>query len=69
MARVSEVYEMRLAWIRRNLEEVGFRGDDLEMRTRLFVCYHTWERTMFPRQSDAQSKKLIKQRMALLLRR
>ena len=44
---VSRVYQRRLDLIRMTLSEMGFEGEGLEMRTYLFVCYHTWERVMF----------------------
>jgi AcrR family transcriptional regulator len=69
LARVMGVYKARLRWLRRILRELGFSGDDLEMRTRLFVCYHTWEPTMFPGQSDERTKRLTKQRVAFLIRK
>ena len=67
-ARVAGVYDSRLRWIRKIFRELGFAGTDLEMRARLFVCYHTWERTMFPGQSKAQARRMIKRRVAFLLK-
>ena len=68
LARVQHVYDQRLSWIRQMFRELGFKGVDLEMRTRLFVGYHSWERTVFPKQSKAQVKRLIKRRIELLTR-
>ena len=68
LARVLHVYDQRLSWIRQMFRELGFKGADLEMRTRLFVGYHSWERTAFPHQSKAQAKRLIKRRIDLLVR-
>jgi len=68
MAQLKEVYGKRLAWLRQIFKELGFVGDELEMRARLFVCYHTWEQIMFPGQSKSRAKRLIKHRVALLLR-
>ncbi len=44
---VAQVYQMRLAYIREAFRDLGFKGDELEMRTRLYVCYHSWETAMF----------------------
>ena len=44
---------------------VGF-GDDLEMRSRLFACYQTWEAQMFPELSRKARKAMIESRMTLL---
>lgn len=68
LARVRHVYDQRLSWIRQMFLELGFKGADLEMRTRLFVGYHSWERTALPRLSKAQAKRLIKRRVDLLVR-
>jgi hypothetical protein len=49
MARdfVQRVTKARLDFIRRIFSEMGFDGDELEMRTMVFVCYHTWEGATF----------------------
>jgi len=66
---VRRVWAVRLEFIRRTLAEAGFEGEDLEMRTRLFVCYHTWERTMFWKEPRSKLRRLIDRRLELLLRR
>ncbi len=60
------VYDTRLAFIRSTFSAAGFRGRELEMRTRLFVCYHSWERTMFQDLPKAERLKLLKLRHRLL---
>ena len=40
---VKAVYRMRHDFIRQIFADLGFRGQQLEMRTQLCVCYHTWE--------------------------
>jgi len=42
--------------IRQAFRDLGFTGRELEMRSQLFVGYHIWERTAFPRQTKAQAK-------------
>ena len=59
---VKKVVKMRLDYLRVIFAELGFEGDELEMRTRLFVCYHSWEDTMFPDLSDKEHSKLLKLR-------
>ena len=66
--RVNEVYDTRLSWVRQIFRELGFKGDDVEMRARLFVAYHSWERIAFPDQSKAQAKRLIKRRVEFFIR-
>ena len=52
----------RLDFLRSTFAELGFSGDELEMRTRLFVCYHSWEDTMFSDLSSQKNIKLLKLR-------
>jgi len=59
---VKKVVKMRLEYLRVIFAELGFEGDELEMRTRLFVCYHSWEDTMFPDLSNQKHSKLLKLR-------
>jgi len=66
---VRRVYAMRLEFIRGTFAELGFAGEDLEMRTRLFVVYHSWERTTFPKESKKKLRNLIDRRLSLLLRK
>lgn len=64
--RVRQVYRMRLDYLRETFREMGFEGEDLEMRTRMFVCYHMWESSMFDKESKKSLRKLIRSRVALL---
>ena len=59
---VKKVIKMRFDYVRVIFAELGFEGDELEMRTRLFVCYHSWEDTMFPDLSNQKHSKLLKLR-------
>lgn len=67
--RVARVYRVRLDFLRQAFAELGFEGEELEMRTRTFVCYLSWERTMFPRDSKKELRALIPRRLALLTRK
>jgi AcrR family transcriptional regulator len=66
---VAQVYKMRLDYIREAFRELGFKADELEMRTRLYVCYHSWEATMFGNDSDRKLSRLQKLRIKLLTRK
>ena len=68
-AVAAKVTQMRLRYIRGILEELGFEGDEAEMRTRLFVSYEASERTMFPDMSKDQRDSLRNLRMKLLMNR
>ena len=66
---VASVYKERMNYIRKAFKELGFTGNDLEMRTRLFVCYHTWEKAMFGNDSARKLNRLRKPRLTLLLKK
>ena len=66
---VQKIYQLRLDFLRKIFRDLGFKGDELEMRTRLFTCYHTWERPMFSNDSKKTLRKLIKLRVDLLCRK
>jgi AcrR family transcriptional regulator len=63
---VKKVNRLRLDFIRSAFAELGFQGDDLEMRTMLFVCYHSLELPMFPEISAKRRRELIARRIELL---
>ena len=66
---VGKVVKMRLDYLKGIFAELGFEGDELEMRTRLFVCYHSWEDTMFPDLSNQKHSKLLKLRYKFLIQK
>ena len=65
---VFQVYQKRLDYVRKFFKELGFKGDELEMRTYLFVCYNSWEMTTFGRTSERKLARLQKLRNKLLTR-
>jgi AcrR family transcriptional regulator len=67
--RVRKVFRHRLDYIGKTFEELGYKGEELEMRTRLFVGYHAFERTAFSKESKKHLKALIKSRVNLLTRK
>ena len=56
----------RIAHIRGFFAELGFEGDDLEMRTRTFVAYQTSERDLFDDLSVRDREKIRGLQIALL---
>jgi len=66
---VKKVNRLRLNYVRKAFSELGFKGEDLEMRTMLFVCYHSWESPMFPEISRKRRRDQIAQRIELLTRK
>jgi AcrR family transcriptional regulator len=63
---VRKVNRLRLNFIRNAFAEMGFKGEDLEMRTMLFTCYHSLEFPMFPEISRKQRREQIAKRIDLL---
>ena len=66
---VAQVYQKRLGFLRETFRELGFKGDELEMRTLLFVCYHSWEMNMFEGESERKLARLQKLRIKLLTKK
>ena len=66
---VRKVNRLRLDFIRTTFSELGFHGEDLEVRTMMFVCYHTWESLMFREMSRKKRRSLITKRIELLTRK
>ncbi len=65
-SNVRKVNRIRLDFVRTAFSELGFRGDNLEMRTMLFVCYHSMESPIFSEISRKRRRKLIAKRIELL---
>ena len=66
---VRLVYRMRLDFVRSIFSDIGFRGQELEMRTRLFVCYHSWEQAAFDDLENDERRKLLRLPHKLLVPR
>jgi AcrR family transcriptional regulator len=63
---VNQIYQIRLSFFRSALSEMGFEGEDLEMRIHLLTCYHTWEGVMFRDLFKDSREKWIKLRLNLI---
>ena len=66
---VQTTNRLRLKFISKAFKELGFSDDDSEVRAMMFLCYHTWESTMFREISFKKRKKLIPKRIEILIRR
>jgi len=66
---MAKVYHKRLSFLRGIFRELGFKGDELEMRTLLFVCYHSWEMSMYGGESERKLARLQKLRIKLLTKK
>jgi hypothetical protein len=58
-----------LDFIGNNFSEQGFRGDEQNMRTQLFLGYLAWEYTGFHQQSKTKQNRLLKLRLRLLTKK
>ena len=65
---VKKVVQMRHDFTRTIFKELGFIGDELEMRTRLFHCYHAWEEVMFTDDNEGVNVRLQKLRYEMFLK-
>ena len=65
---VMKVYRQRFDFIRSIFNEMGFSGCDLEMRTRLWLCYATHGKSMFNENPCSENEDLISVRHAILTR-
>lgn len=63
---VAQVYRQRMDYIREVFRQLGFSGDELEMRTTLYICYHSWETTVLGGESERKLARLQKLRLELL---
>ena len=63
---LADVYRQRFEFIRSIFREMGFSGCDLEMRTRLWLCYAINGKSMFLGDSCDEGEDLIKIRHAIL---
>ena len=66
---VKKSNRLRLDFVRTAFSELGFKGEDLEIRTMLFVCYHSWEASMFREISRKRRRAQITKRIDFLTRK
>ena len=64
---MARVINIRLGYVGSLFAEMGFKGNQLKMRTNLFVCYHSWEQTMLGYESDKKQKQEINLRHELFV--
>lgn len=66
---VKKVDKFRLDYVRSLFAEIGFEGEELEMRTQTFVVYYSTATGLFAETSRQEQLNQIKSRHALLTRR
>ena len=65
----DQVYATRVEFVGAIFSEIGFRGDDLGARTRMFVSYTSWEKRIFAGASKQQRLRWFKVLVDLLTRK
>ena len=64
--KVRKVIDMRLAFASKAFADLGLEGDDLEMRTRVFIGHLSGERQMYgPNKKTAQRHRELRLKMLL----
>nr|BDD45871.1 TetR family transcriptional regulator [Desulfobulbaceae bacterium] len=66
---VQRVFAMRLAFVGKIFEELGFTNEELELRTKLFVAYHANAGDIFDDYYTAESKEFHMRQLKFLLKR
>ena len=66
---VARMDEMRLAYVTRQFEEMGFTGLDAETRARLFVVYNVTETSMYPIEDREKRQEIMRRRLEILTRK
>ena len=63
---VRKVYAHRIEFISGLFRRMGFRGLEAEIRTRLTLCYLSWEPNMYPDETESRRLQMLKRQHALL---
>lgn len=66
---VRRVYQRRDGFVTELFQNLGFRGQELEMRVRLFIGYQSWQQTFFHNDTKAQHRAMRKLRHAMFVKK
>jgi AcrR family transcriptional regulator len=66
---VKKVDNQRLTFVHRMFADMGFRGEELEMRTYVFVCYYSGEHVTFVKEVTKDPHKRLKTKHAFFTRK
>ncbi len=66
---VQEVDRQRFKFVRRIFHQMGFRGAELDLRTRIFIAYHSTDPSMLFPQSGLSMEEELKLQHAFFTRR
>ena len=59
----QQSYQARYSTVKQLFKSLGFKGNDLENRTRMFVIYESWNQNVFTHDSDTKLTALEKERL------
>lgn len=62
---IQRTYQIRYDVLKNIFKALGYKGDELEVRTRLFVVYEGWNHCVFSEDSDKKLTALEKQRLKI----
>lgn len=65
----DEVYDRRCRFLRSIFSELGFKGEDLETRTRIFVGYVSWENRLYAKSPKRKRLQWLKKQIEILTRK
>jgi AcrR family transcriptional regulator len=65
---VTKVDAQRLSYVRGLFSEMSFRGQELELRARAFVCYMAGEHVFYARESKKEQIRKLKQKYKFFTR-
>ena len=68
-AVVKAVYKKRAAFLKGFFERIGFQDTEADARTRLMLCYLSWEPNMFLQGTAAERREMLRFQHAILTKR
>ncbi len=66
---VEKIYKRRADFLGMLFERMGFRGLQAEIRTRMALCYLSWEPNMYPDEPASRRSRMLKLQHELLIRK
>ena len=66
---VMKAYRSRIEFVSSFFRRLGFKGKDVEIRTRLLLCYMSWEPNLVPREPKKRRIDMLKLQHELLTRK
>ena len=64
--RIQNIFESRIQYVASLFKDMGYKGTDLEMRSRIIVMFMSQEQNILPTKTIKEQLKLIKKAHAML---